>query len=650
MIFAYGQPPYTINGRQYAGPPIGFAAASNPAYAGVIGFLRFAEPLYLCCAPVTTGFASRAELGKFRLNLSDTTALTVSYLGGQSIDDLSGTRLASIQTPFNFSVFAPAGGYAGTIAPGTAIPFDNQNSADLFESQQQNLFQAELRSSAGATTILARAYGGYANDVIRDYPLNAPLSVTENAWGTVALCPAGAVAAGALCTLPGGGTVAPVPTTFDGQPATLVTNGPGAFAQTIDRVRGASLELDRPLGAALASIAIDRSTHDSQQFAVAPAQDINEYTLPPGSSQNFTTFMTRIAAPLRPRVNATLSNYQVWYGSHYTNDGGATWSNALHAFDAPRFSLSWRPAEDVAIRASLGASIAPAYLALLSAPAGAPVANTPGAATAYLRNENNGRIAPEEAFGYDLGGDWRIHRYLTLSGDVYLTNVRNLFLQQTSQQGTYTPTSGADAGNTQPLYVTQTQNLAHARYEGIEAALIAAPPAGLGFVLNLSFLRAYAYGITPSLYDTAAGPYTANLGVIPNVNFQSSGTSFDGLSNGRVPYAQGYGELNYRTPAGARYSLGVLYYGPNNAFNRPPFADVSAAARLPLGRRASLEIAGDNLTSAYAQPYIDAFGGNPVVLANRSAGATTAYLGATAGFNLGPPTVHAELRYELGPR
>jgi hypothetical protein len=650
LIFVYGQPPYTINGRQYVGPAIGFAPASNPAYAGVLGFLQFAEPLYLCCSPVTTGFTSRGELGKLRFNFSDATALTVSYLGGQSFEDLSGDRLASLQTPFNFSTFAPAAGYTGSVAAGTAIPFDNQNSADLFDSQQQNLFQAELRSSAGATTILARAYAGYANDAITNYPLNVPLAVTQNAWGTVLLCPAGAVATGALCTLPGGGTVAPTPTTFNGQPATLVTNAPGAFAQTIDRVRGASLEADRPIGAALASLALDRSTHDSQQFAFSPADNEDEYTLPPGSTQDFTTLLARIEAPLRPHVTATLSNYQVWYRSHYTSDGGATWNVSVHAFEAPRFAMSWRPADDIAVRASLGSSIAPPYLALLSAPAGAPVANTPGAATAYLLNENNGQIAPEEAFGYDLGTDWRIRRYLTLSGDLYLTSVRNLFLQQTSQQGTYTPSSGADAGNTQPLYITQSQNLAHARYEGVEASLVAAPPAGFGFVLNLSLLRAYAYGITPSLYDTAAGPYTANLGVIPNVNFQSSGTSFNGISNGRVPYAQCYGELNLRTAAGARYALGVLYYGPNNAFNRPPFADVSATARLPLGTRASLEIAGDNLTNAYAQPYMDAFGGIPVVLANRSAGATSAYLGATTGFNLGPPTVRLDLRYALGAR
>jgi hypothetical protein len=652
LVLAYGAPPYTIDGRQYVGSPIGFAPGNTPAYAGVIGLLRFAEPLYLCCAPVTTGFTSRGELGKLRFNFSDATALTVSYLGGQSFNDLSGERLASLQTPFDFSTFAPPPGYTGSVAAGTPIPFDNQNSTYLNDAQQQNLFQAELRTTAADTTILARAYAGYSSDVLKtEYPIGTPLSVTENAWGTVLLCPAGATASGATCDLAGGGTVAPSPTSFDGQPVTLVTNGPGAFAQTVDRVRGASVEVDRPFGAAVASLALDRSTHDSWQFAYSPTDAENEYTLPPGSRQDFTTLLARLAAPLAHRVSGTLSNYAIWYGSHFTGDGGATWNDSVHAFDAPRFGLSWRPEDDVAVRASLGASIAPPYLALLSAPAGAPVANTPGAATAYLLNENNGRIAPEEAFGYDVGADWRIRPRLTLSSDVYLTNVRDLFLQQTSQQGTYTPVSGVDAGNTQPLYITQAQNLAHARYEGVETALVAAPPAGLGFTLNVTLMRAYAYGIMPSLYATAAGPYTANLGVLPNVNFQSSGTSFNGLSNGRVPYAQGYGEVNFRTRGDALFwRLGAIYFGPNNAYNRPPFADVSASARLRLGARASVEVAGDNLTNAYGAPYMDAFGGIPVVLANRAAGATTGYLGATAGFNLGPPSVRLDLRYALGDR
>lgn len=639
LLLAYGSPPYSINGQAFVGPPLGIVAGNTPNYAGIIGAIRLAEPLYLCCSPVTTGFSSRGELGKLRFDLSGQTSLTLSYLGGQSLGDLSGTRLGSLQTPFAFSTFAPPAGYAGGIAPGTPIPFDNQAAANLVDAQQQNLFQAELRSAIGPVTVLARAYAGYSSDVIASsYAIGSPLSLTQNAWGGALLCPAGAVAHGATCVLPGGASTAPVLTFFNGQPTTIFTNAVGAFAQTVDHVSGQSFELDRPIGAAVVALGFDRSVQASWQFALSPSEALDEYVVPPGSQQQFTTLSARISLPVARRVTANVSDYQIWYASHYSGNGGVTWSDAVHAFDAPRFALGWRPAEDVAVRFALGASIAPPYIGLLSAPGGQPVANAPGAATAYTLNENNGQIAPEEAFGYDLGTDWRIAPRLTLSTDVYRTSLRNMFLESTFQQGTYTPVSGADAGNTQPLYVTVTQNLGHARYDGIEAALVQAPPAGFGFIVNLALTRAYAYDISPALYATAAGPYTANLGILRNVNFQSGGTGFNGISNGRVPYAQGYGEANYRTSRGSLVQFGVQYYGANNAFNRPAFAAVSAAIRWALNKQLSFHVSGYNLTNAYAQPYTDTFGGVPVALANGS-------LGATIGLNLGPASVRAGLRY-----
>lgn len=649
LVFAFGRPPYTIDGQQYVGAPIGAAASNDPAFIGAPGLERFVEPLEICCSPVTTDYDSRGELGKLRLNFSDTTALTVSYLGGQAVGDLTGARLGSLQYPLNFSTFAPAAGYSGSIAPGSPIPFDNQADSDDVGNQQQNLFQAEVRSALGPLTILARAYADFTGNVVAStYPPTGPLAITEDAWGSALLCPLGDTAHGANCETSSGTIVAPALTFFNGQPVTLVTNGAGTFGQTSDHVRGASLELDRPVGDGNASLAYDKSEHDSWEFEDVPSEALDEYLLPPGSSQSFTTLLARLSQTVRPKLSATLSDYQIWYESHFTGDGGTTWSDSVHAFDAPRLALGWRPAGDVALRASLGASIAPPYIALLSAPAGSPLPNANGAATAYTLNENNGQIAPEEAFGYDLGGDWRIDPRLTFSSDIYLTDVRNLFLQATSQQGTYTPSSGANAGNTEPLYVTQTQNLGHARYEGVEESLVSAPPAGLGFVLNFALMRAYAYDVSPSLYATAAGPYTANLGILPGVNFQTSGVGFNGISNGRVPYAQGYGELNYRAGNGSSFLIGMQYYGSNNAYNRPAFTEVSAAARFHLSAACSVVVSGDNLTGAYSNPYTDYFGGVPVLLANRAAGATTGYLGATNGFSLGPPTVHVDLHYTFG--
>ncbi len=88
-----------------------------------------------------------------------------------------------------------------------------------------------------------------------------------------------------------------------------------------------------------------------------------------------------------------------------------------------------------------------------------------------------------------------------------------------------------------------------------------APPTGFGFLAQGSLQRAYPYALPPGFHATAAGPLTANLAVLPGVNFQPSGPGYNGLSYGRVPYAQGYGEVSARTGGGALYRLGLTYYG-----------------------------------------------------------------------------------------
>lgn len=631
VFLAFGSAPWTINGQQLPGSPAFEVPAPTVQYAGGAA-IRFAEPLYLCCAPVNTGFNSRAELGKLRFNFSEQTALTISYLGGQSADNFTGSILGSGTPLLNYSYFAPPAGYSGSVAPGTPIPFDTQANTAYSEFLQQNLFQAELRSAVGSTTLLARAYSGFDSTLAAEYTPGQTLSVTENAWGGIALCPAGDAAKGAACLTPGGATVAPVTSFFNGQPITLTTFSPATYTLLQDEVYGYSFEADRPVGNAVLTLALDRSNHQSDESTLTAGQRATQVVLPPGSGQQFTTALARVQAALTRRLSATLAAYSTWYASHYTGNGGITWSDATHAELLPRLGLSWRPDSDVAWRLALGGSIAPPYIALLSSPGTTPVHNPAGQAQGYFINANNGQIAPEKAFGYDLGMDWRVRPTLRFSSDIYLTHLRDMFLTETSQQGTYAATSGASAGIPEPLYVTQTANLGNARFEGIETELDDAPLRGFGFKLQGSLQRAYAYDIAPSFYSTAAGPNTTNLGVIPNINFQASGSGFNAISPGRIPYSQGYGEINFRTNRSGLVLLGYTYYGPNNAFNQPAFGVFSASVRVPLSQASWLQLSGDNLTNVYGDPYSALVGGLPVPLINGK-------LGVIAGSNYGPATL-----------
>jgi len=637
VFLALGSPPWTINGQAVPGVPVFITPATGLAqYQGSPGSQHFSEPIYTCCAPVSTGFNARGEVAKFRYNFSQQTALTVSYLGGQSGQNYQGTILGSDAPLINFTTFVPPAGYTGSVAAGTPIPFDTQANTPYYEYLQQNLFQAELRTTLGGTTLLARAYSGFDSTLAEDYTPGQNISLTENAWGGIALCPAGDIAKGAGCVTPGGAAATPVMTFFNGQPTAFTVTTPANYTILTDHVRGASLEADRPIGNAVLSVAVDRSIHDSFEFALSPAMGTNTVVLPPGSSEGFTTFLARVETPLGPRLSATLGSYATWYTAHYTGNGGVTWSEAVHAEEIPRLAFLWRANADSSVRFAVGGSIAPPYISLLSSPGTTPVHNPAGAAQGYFINANDGQIAPEKAFGFDLGFDRRMLPTVRASADVYFTHVRDMFLTETSQQGTFTPTTGASAGITGPLYVTQTANLGNARYEGVEFEVDQEPQAGVGFKLQGALQRAFTYGLSPAFYATTAGPNTTNLGVIPEINFQASGNGFNAISPGRIPYSQGYAELNFRTRRGALLLAGYTYFGSNNSFNQPAFGVLSASVRLPLSAQSWVQLSGDNLTNVYSQPYAALLAGVPVPLINGK-------LGVVAGSNYGPPTLQLTL-------
>jgi hypothetical protein len=626
-----GTAPWTVNGQQVSGTPVHLTASPFTNFVGG-PTSHFAEPLYLCCTPVNTGYDARGQLGKVRLNFSQQSTLTFSYLGGQSGDNYTGTILGSLTPMFNASTFVPPAGYVGSVPAGTPIPFDDQANTNYTEFMQSNLFQAEFRSSIGATTLLGRAYSGYDSTLVNAWTPGVAGSISENAWGGIPLCPLGTKAVGASCTGGPGGPVAPVMTYFNGQPVTLTSTNPASYTLLLDHVRGESLEGDRPIGEAVLSLALDRSNHDSYEFSLSPGQMLDTVVLPPGSGQQFTTGMLRLLTPLATNVSMMLGTYYTSYASHFTGNGGATWSDATHAGVIPRIAFSWRPESDVSWRFAAGGSIAPPYISLLSSPGTTPTLNPAGAAQGYFINANNGQIAPEKAFGYDLGIDKRLRPTLLFSSDLYFTNVSNMFLTETSQQGTYTSATGNDAGVALPLYVTQTANIGRARYEGLEWQFNDAPVQGIGYKLQGSLQRAYVYGLSPGFYYTTAGANTTNLGVIPDINFQASGNGFNATSGGRIPYSQGYAELNYRDRPGSLVLVGWTYNGPNNAYNEPAFGILSASVRFTLSTRSWFQISGYNLTGVYSEPYAALLGGVPVGLINGK-------FGAIAGNNVGPTTL-----------
>jgi outer membrane receptor protein involved in Fe transport len=656
----YGVPPWKVNGQVIAQTPFGVAASNTPQFSSTPGAARYAQPMYVCCDVANAGYKSKAELAKLRFNFSQQTALTLSYLGGQEFaeDPAQQSSLSPVGgTAQSFSTFAPPAGYSGSVPAGAPIPFDTLAYNPAPTSAQQNLLQAEFRTTLGeSNTVLARYYSGFTNTYgTTNTGSGSTTSFTGNAWGGLLLCPPGTgLIKGGCGATPTSQPVAPVMTYFNGGPAVFSSATALINSLQQDHLRGYSVELDHTAGNNVYSASFDRSQHDAYAWAQSSVSGQAGYTLSPGSSQQFTTVSLRGQFVLGPTLSASLSDYLIQYASHYQTfdliSGITTWNDATHNANEPRLGLAWRPSSDVAVRFSAGGSIAPPYVTLLSSPGGSPIPNAVGGATKYTISENNGQINPETAFAYDLGIDKRFAGSMSFSGDVYVTNLHNLFLSSQFQNGTFTPKPpSADAGNTEPLFVTQTKNLGQARYEGIELALQRTPIAGFGFRAQGSLARAFTYNLPAGFYNTQNGAYTTNLGIVPNVNFFGSNGFFDGIGGGRVAYSSGYAEANYRTRGGAYYNLGMTYYGPNNAFNYPAFEVFSASARFQLAKGTSLTVSADNVFGAYNQPFSAYMGGVPVPLANGAfGGATRGYYGITRGTNYGPSVVRVALRHRFG--
>ncbi|HTX56839.1 MAG TPA: carboxypeptidase regulatory-like domain-containing protein [Candidatus Acidoferrales bacterium] len=694
-------PAYTLKfgGNSYVIGGLPFGEGLPPANWQQYGVTEaFAEPLVGCCFQSDTGYHSTSELGKIAINFSNNTSLKLSYLGGQSTvgnGDASGTydtsNVAGTGEPF--MTFAPCGSpqgalttncgnaytgapYTGTTytcstsgpACGEAIPFDLTSVNGLgYSWTQQNLFQSEFRTTLGSTgTVLARYYTGTLNNYTSESASGGTnLAYTMQTWGAIPLCPAG-VAYYNVATGCGGTGAQPTLTTLNGQDVTYSATSVGAYTSSNDEMNGETVEVQEQLGSNALTVAFDRSRQASSALVDEPSVGLISFAPAPGSDQTLQTISLRDTATLTQKLLLNVGDYFINYASHYSPDGGLTWGDSSHAYNEPRVAFTWQPTADTIYRFSTGGSVAPPYMGIMSGDAlpsewSTVIGGVP--ALGYILNVNNGDINAETAFAYDLGVDHRIARSTSVSADLYFTQLHNMFFPETELLTTAEATTyGCPAAGVYSCYLSKTVNLAQARYEGVELAVDHVPLFGFGWKVQGSLQRAYTYNLPPYFYCAQAGPgctYDINLATIPNVNFGGQPTGLllgeSGVGSGRVPYALGYGELNWTGRYGQYYNLGLTYFGNNNFYNVPAFAVVSANVRFNIGNHATkLQLSADNLTGAYANPYPSYFGGIPLPLVKGATGVNALtgapapiYFSPTPQGNYGPTTLRIILTQDF---
>jgi len=480
-----------------------------------------ATDLIACCVAVPSDDLRRAELLKVRYVPSDALTLTATYLGSQASRALAGARGTVLPLAFAGAVL-PA---FVSLAPGL----------DARENARLGLYDFDARVDRGRDGFDARVY---AVDVARD--------------DTDGIETGGAYALTGTATYLDGTP----PHVFAGSTATVrLPSSPYPAERAYDRVRGARAAWEHETGNGLLTLSAERREGFVRDAYAS------------GASASDTSANASLQLHPDERTEIDLGG-----GLDRHDAAGRGWT--LGAF---RAGMSYQASKSLAFRGSLGSSYAPPPLdalgnatVLIVAPrVGLPVSTTARTQTS---------LQPESAFGYDLGGEWRLHgNTTTVSLDLYGTATHGAFAR------TYRafPPSFALGG---------WANAPTLNEDGIEASIVQFKRVGLGFIVQGAFVRA----------DRDPGPDA----------FFAPASGDAPLAG--VPYAQGYGEISYKWPAGSRLSLGALYLGANNPYDRPAFATFNGNLELSLGGKSKVALSIENLFDANDAPLPYAFAATPL--------------------------------------
>jgi len=657
----------------------------NPAKVGQVA-------LYACCEHVNTFLMDRAELAKLRYKLSNATSITATYHGTHGTTDENGNHLWQDNVLFNPP--NPSFGYAN-VGAGTSFNLDdNYVGPQQIRHQDEPVYQLDLRTQVGKDTLLARYFAAVTNNIATNAVNDPNGSFTEMLRVYGAFTPCTAYKPGTTtCTAVGAqqvynGQLVPVkfgpnpssfaqclqpagsashyntkfdpactPTTpgYAGMSGTNSGNGSPTnayFGSTgRDALQGGTLEYFHNAGLNAYTFSIDSNKTRSWRYNYLG--DPNGMATAPGTSYALLTYMARADLVLTPKLNATLSTYFNRYFFRTSADQGVTFNGtSLTHFDE-RLGLTYRATSNSTLRLAIGSSIAPPYIDLLDAaltPNGVGTQSyaftNAGAGSFYTTSLSNPNLHPETAFGFNVGGSFRLNDPATvLDVDVYRTNLFNQYVNARSITGNYNDGTNGSF----PLYTTQWTNLANARYEGVEAGIRRDPAVGFGYVAAAALIRAYPYNLTPTFYGKN---FATNLAVVPGVNYITPGdgtsvnSDYNGIARNNIPYSQAYLELVWRTAAGGSFAFGETYYGSNNSFNRPAFTVANASFTVPIAgnaRNGVIQLTAYNIFNKYGLPYVEQEGGVPEVLINGK-------LGYTNGLNVGPARISVMYRRSFGQR
>ncbi len=570
----YTSPTYPLTGNNQVYP-------QGTNYVGVLNYAYQA----------TSDFSNDGQLFKLAYNFSPVTSLQVSSYSTQTWLDETGNNVGNVYAkivPCITNGLAEGSAPAGpSCAPGTN-PYDENYTAtpylkyvgqtvpinlyagypNTYETDNEPIFTADLRTVIGPGTLLARAYGGsITRDIIQNTATSAigPCYSPSCPW--VGSSPALSTDAGNNYADDNG---------YAGEPY---------YELTTDTLHGVDAQYSLPFAGDRGNLTLGFDTHsDSYNYTEAYSNGWYWYgsgtTADPYGGCGYPgqtaaqIFACAYTVGYHPQplitVRSTTENLRGTYlitPKLQLNFGGYL-SNTTYVGSRldPRGGLTWRPNSKLSVRASAGSAYVTPYQGVIN-----PSTYLGSHKTLYPATQ----FKAETSMGYDVGADYKYSRDSIISADLYSTTIFNRYALYQCTSPACTGTYGGNPYTSEVLPDSQGQTA----NRGIELTVLHQPKFGFGYQAAVDVLRDYSYDQTPVVSGGSLF-----LGPLPD----------NGVQLPAYPYSKMRANIWYTLHDGDSLRFGSTTYGANNAFGQTGYTVFDAALNLPV-REVNVSIGATNL-------------------------------------------------------